>query len=103
MLMPAMVFGLETVIMLPKKMEKLMQNLYFRFLPILGVNRHITKGWRMLPERYHGLGLPNFVVLYFAGSSSSYSANLALRTPPEKCSPKRTRPSLWKLVCTTTF
>ena len=66
MLMPAMVFGLETVIMSPKKMEKLMQNLYFKVLPILGVNRHITKEWRMLSESYHGLGLPNFVVLCFA-------------------------------------
>lgn len=32
---------------------------YYHCLPALGVNRHITKGWRMLPVGFQGLGLPN--------------------------------------------
>ena len=31
-------------------------------LPLVGVNRNIGKEWRRLPERYQGLGLPNFEV-----------------------------------------
>ena len=65
-LFPGMVWGLETVMMPPPKMTDLMQKLYFRLLLKLDVNRHIAKEWRMLPERFHGLGLPNFVALSFA-------------------------------------
>ena len=57
-----MSWGLETVIIKPSKLEAMMQSLYFKCLPFLGVNRHITKEWRMLPEQYHGLGMPNYVV-----------------------------------------
>ena len=59
---PGMMWGLETVIISPNRLEKMIQSLYFQCLPLLGVNRHITKEWRMLPERYHGLGMPNYVV-----------------------------------------
>ena len=48
--------------MTPGKMDKLMQSLNFQILPYLGIHRHINKKWRMLPERYQRLGLPNFVV-----------------------------------------
>ena len=65
-LLPAMYFGLATVIMSPAKLDDRMQSLYYHCLPFLGVNRNITKPWRMLPEKYHGLGLPNFVVVCFA-------------------------------------
>ena len=57
-----MTWGLATITMTHKKMEKLMQSLYYRVIPLLGINRNIAKGWRMLPERFHGLGLPNFVI-----------------------------------------
>ena len=60
-----MCFGLATVIMRPTKLDKRMQSLYYHCLPFLGVNRHITKPWRMLPKKYHGLGLPTFVVVCF--------------------------------------
>ena len=43
-----------------------MQVLYSQCLPILGVNRNIGTEWRMLPERYQGLGMPNYVMLCFA-------------------------------------
>ena len=35
-------------------------------LPLLGVNRNIAKEWRTLPERYQGLGLPDFEVHSFS-------------------------------------
>ena len=53
--------------MSPFKMEDLMQSLYSNILPILGVNRYTTNEWWMLGARFQGLGLPNFVVLCFAG------------------------------------
>ena len=56
------VWGLVSVNMPPDKLESEIQSLYFRALPFLGVNRCITKEWRMLPERFQGLGMPNFVV-----------------------------------------
>jgi len=65
-LFPAMSWGLVAVVMSPKKLEEMMQSLYYRVLPCLGINRCITKEWRMLPERYVGLGLPNFVVITLA-------------------------------------
>ena len=42
-LLPAMYFGLATVIMRPAKLDDRMQSLYYHCLPFLGVNRHITK------------------------------------------------------------
>ena len=62
----AMAWGLVAVVLPPSKLEVMMQDLYYRILPFLGVNRCITKGWRMLPVQYQGLGLPNFVVISFA-------------------------------------
>ena len=61
-----MTWGLVVVNMAPEKLDKMRQALYFKILPFLGVNPHITKEWRMLPERFHGLGLLNFVVLCLA-------------------------------------
>ena len=65
-LFPGMVWGLVAVIMRPQKLDDLIQSLYYKILPHLGVNRNITKPWRTLPERFQGLGLPNFVVVAFA-------------------------------------
>ena len=48
--------------MTPGKLDKPMQSLNFQILLYLAIYWHITKEWRMLPERYQGLGLPNFVV-----------------------------------------
>ena len=65
-LLPGISWGLLSVVMSPAKLERELQDLYFRILPLLGVNRHIELDWRMLGERFGGLGLPNFVVLAFA-------------------------------------
>ncbi len=37
-----------------------MSDLYYKALPLLGVNRHIVKDWCLLSERYQGFGLLNF-------------------------------------------
>ena len=59
---PGMAWGLPTVILVPNKMEKIIQSLYFCCLPKLGVNICITREWRMLTPRYYGVGMPNFAV-----------------------------------------
>ena len=66
-LMPGLTWGLATVTMSPEAINKEMQSFYFAILGILGVNRNIAKEWRMLPEKYHGLGLPNFAILSLSG------------------------------------
>ena len=49
-LFPGMTFGLAMVNMTRKKMEAMMRSLYFKLLPLPGVNRHITKECMMLGE-----------------------------------------------------
>ena len=61
-LYPGMSYGLESVLIAPKELDDKMQALYYKILPVLGVNRNISKEWRTLSERFQGLGLPNFVV-----------------------------------------
>lgn len=65
-LIPGMSWGLLAVTMSPQKLEDAIMSVYFKILPSLRVNRHITKGWRMTPARFQGLGMPNFVVWSFA-------------------------------------
>ena len=60
-LVPALMWGLVSVILSPAKLEEMLGKLYYKALPLLGVNRNIGTEWRTLPECYHGLGLPNFV------------------------------------------
>ena len=64
-LYPGILWGLVLVIP-PLELESMMRKLYHRALSILDVNRNITTEWRMLPEMYQGLGLPNFTVHAFA-------------------------------------
>ena len=51
----------------PTYVDTVFHSIYYRALPALGVNRHITitLGFRTLPHRFQGLGLrePNLVVL----------------------------------------
>ena len=61
-LYPGIKWGMIAVIMPVKELEKKTGNLYYNMLPPLGVNRNIGKGWRMLPARYQGLGLPNYTL-----------------------------------------
>ena len=55
-----MSYGLGEVIIPPKRLKKLMHALYYWILPILNINRFITREWRTLPERYQELGLPEW-------------------------------------------
>ena len=74
-----MTWGLVTVNMALEKLDEMMQALYFEILPSLGVNRHTTKEWQMLPEWFHGLSLPNFVELCLAAKSFSCNATSDLK------------------------
>ena len=47
----------------PKKLDAMIQRVYARALPHLGVNWNIKKEWRTLPKRYQGLALPNFPLI----------------------------------------
>ncbi len=38
---------------------KAFHKIYYNLLPQLGINRNITREYRMLPRQYQGLGLPN--------------------------------------------
>ena len=73
-LMSGMTRGLVVANMAPEKLDKMMQALYLKILLFLGVNRHITKEWRMFPGLFQGLGLPSFVQQYF-----SCNATLSLK------------------------
>ena len=65
-LYPVMVWGLVATIIKPVKLEEIMQDLYFKLLPLLKVNHNIMKDYQMLLTRYYGLEMPNFVVHCFA-------------------------------------
>jgi hypothetical protein len=41
----------------------MIQRVYKRALPFLGVNQKIKREWRMLPEMYQGLRMPNMPLL----------------------------------------
>jgi len=58
-----MTWGIATVVMPPQKLLTQFQRVYFRCLPSLNVNCHIEIPWRLIPEQYQGLGLPNFALV----------------------------------------
>jgi len=60
-LYPAISYGLASAVIKRSKLDLLMSALYYKILPLLGVNRCINVFWHLLSERYQGLGLPNFV------------------------------------------
>lgn len=61
-----MSWGLVTVVMPIKKMDKLFQSFNFEALNPLGIHRNITTEYRMMPEMYGGLEMTNFVLRSFA-------------------------------------
>jgi len=65
-LYPGMAYGLASAVISPKKLDALIQAVYYKALPYLGINRCITRQWRCLIAMFQGLGLPNFVVDCFA-------------------------------------
>ncbi len=60
---PGMAWGLVIVCMEPKKLDAMIQRVYAKALPYLGVNCNIKKEWRAFPERYQGLAFPNFPLI----------------------------------------
>jgi hypothetical protein len=69
-LQPSMTWGLATVVMPPQKLLAQFQRVFFKCLPSLNINCHIELPWRVIPERYQGLGLPNFVLVSLSSKLS---------------------------------
>jgi hypothetical protein len=69
-LQPGIMWGITTVVMSPLKLLEQFQRVYFRCLPSLNVNQHINLPWRLIPERYQGLGLPNYALISLASKLS---------------------------------
>jgi len=61
-LLPGMAWGLVTVVLDPVALSDEIRKVYYKILPFLGVRRNIDLPWRLIPVRFQGLGLPNFVV-----------------------------------------
>ena len=51
---------------LPDKLDAHLSRVWYKVFSLLGVRRNITLLWRTLPERFQGLGMPNFIVVAFA-------------------------------------
>ena len=62
---PGMAWGLVTAVISPEALGTLHHKVYYKALPLLGIRWSIKKKYRTLPERFQGLGLPNFVVIVF--------------------------------------
>ena len=69
-LQPGMTLGIATVVMPPQKLLVQFQWVYFKCLPSLNVNCHIKLSWRVIPERYQGLGLTNFALVLLSSKLS---------------------------------
>ena len=57
-----MAWGLSTVVLTSKEFFLATKPVYFKCLPLLGVQRHIELPWRTLPESFQGIGLPNLAL-----------------------------------------
>jgi len=58
-LFPKLIYGAAAVTHDPQALEDAYQSIWYKLLPLLRVNRNITKEYRMLPLRFQGLALPN--------------------------------------------
>ncbi len=65
-LQPGMMCGLATVVLSPHTLLEQIQRVYFKYLPLLNVNCHIDLLWRLIPERYQGLGMANYALVSLA-------------------------------------
>jgi hypothetical protein len=61
-LYPGMSWGISTVVSSSHELFEATCPVYFKCLPLLGVQRHIELPWCTLPESYQGNGMPNFVL-----------------------------------------
>ncbi len=62
-LLPSLRYSLVPLMTPPDVMEEIFLDWQYTLLPLLGVNRNITRDWRWLPWEYQGLGLPNMGLL----------------------------------------
>jgi hypothetical protein len=67
-LFPGMSWGIFTVVLSPRELYLATKPVYYRCLPLLGVQRHIELPWRTLPKAYQEIGLPNFALLLLAST-----------------------------------
>jgi hypothetical protein len=65
-LLPGMSRGISTVVLSPPELYLAKKTVYYRCLPLLGVQRHIELPWQTLPEAYQGIRIPNFTLLLLA-------------------------------------
>ncbi len=61
-----MSWGVSTIVFSPRELYLATKPLYYRCLPLLGIQRHIELPWQTLPEAFQGIGLPNFALLSLA-------------------------------------
>jgi hypothetical protein len=61
-----MSWGISTIVLSPRELYLATKAVYYRCLPLLGIQRHIELPWQTLPEAYQGIGLPNFALLLLA-------------------------------------
>ncbi len=84
-LLPAIAWGLVAVCLHPKKLDAMIQRVYEKALPSLGVNRKIKKEWRTLPEMYQGIALPNLPLLALSEKVSFLLRNWGFRHTAIPC------------------
>jgi hypothetical protein len=74
-LCPGMLWGITTVVLSPQELYKATRPVFFRDLPLLGVQQHIELPWHTLPEMYQGIGLPNFALISLASKLQYIQCN----------------------------
>jgi hypothetical protein len=65
-LYPGMVWGITTFVLSAREIYLALKPVYFRCLSFVGIQRHIELPWRMIPEKYQGIGLPYFSLVSLA-------------------------------------
>jgi hypothetical protein len=61
-LYPGMSWGLSTFVLSSHELYMATKPVYFKCLPLLGIQCHIEHPWQTLPESFQGIGLPNFAL-----------------------------------------
>ncbi len=64
-----------TTVLPPATLEKKVQALYYKALPLMGSNGNIKKEWRSLLAMYQGLGLPSFPLVTLSKKISFRQGN----------------------------
>ena len=83
-LQPGMMWGITTVVMSPQKLLEQFQRVCFKCLPLLNVNCHIDLPWRLILERYQGLGMANYALISLASKLSFLQCNWGFDTVHSK-------------------